>query len=215
MKSFSEHDDSGKRKVGRPLSFDRDAALEKAMLAFWAHGYETTSVADLTEAMGITAPSLYAAFGDKKRLFLEAVRLYAGDMGAVASAIDAAPNSLEAARTVLSGAAITFTGENTPPGCLLASSTATGPEASRDVREVIAGYRNDLRDLFVSRIGRDIDEGALPPDLDATAPANLVIATMQGLSVLARDGAGREELQAVVVLALKAWPEIRGDQATV
>ena len=67
------------RKIGRPLSFDRNVALRQAMLTFWRYGYETTSVSDLTTAMGITAPSLYTAFGDKKQLFLEAVRLYAGE----------------------------------------------------------------------------------------------------------------------------------------
>ena len=76
------------RKIGRPLSFDRDTALEKAMLTFWRHGYETSSIVDLTTAMGVTAPSLYSAFGDKKRLFLEAVKRYAGDPKAMAERID-------------------------------------------------------------------------------------------------------------------------------
>jgi AcrR family transcriptional regulator len=67
---------NGRRRLGRPLSFDREAALEKAMLAFWRHGYEGTSLAELTAAMEVTPPSVYAAFGDKKHLFLEAVDLY-------------------------------------------------------------------------------------------------------------------------------------------
>jgi AcrR family transcriptional regulator len=195
-----------RRKTGRPLSFDRGAALEKAMLAFWAHGYETTSIGDLTQAMGISAPSLYTAFGDKKRLFLEAAQLYAGDMDAVASAIDAAPSSLDATRTILEGAVVTFTGENTPPGCLLASSTATGSAAAADVRKAIAGYRRQLRDLLAKRIGRDRADGLLPPDANAAALADLVIAVMQGLSVMARDGGDRAALQAVVDAALEAWP---------
>jgi AcrR family transcriptional regulator len=74
-----KHSSSSPRKIGRPLSFDRDAVLEKAMRAFWESGYETTSISDLTAAMGVTAPSIYAAFGDKKGLFLEALRRYAGD----------------------------------------------------------------------------------------------------------------------------------------
>ena len=76
-----------RRKTGRPLSFDREAALEQAMLTFWRHGYETTSIVDLTTAMGVTAPSLYAAFGDKQRLFLEAVRRYAGDPELIAEGL--------------------------------------------------------------------------------------------------------------------------------
>ena len=195
-----------RRKTGRPLSFDRGIALEKAMLAFWAHGYETTSIGDLTKAMGITAPSLYTAFGDKRRLFLEAARLYAGDMDAVASAIDAAPSSLDAARSILKGAVVIFTGNDTPAGCLLASSTATGSAAAADVREAVAGYRRDLRDLLVARIERDRADGLLQPDTRAVALADLVIAVMQGLSVMARDGAERAALHAVVDAALHAWP---------
>ena len=200
-----------RRKTGRPLSFDRGAALEKAMLVFWAHGYETTSIGDLTKAMGITAPSLYTAFGDKRRLFLEAAQLYAGDMFAVGSAIDTAPSSLEAARSILEGAVVTFTGNDTPPGCLLASSTATGSAAAADVREAVAGYRRDLRDLLAKRIERDRVDGLLPADTDAVALAELVIAVIQGLSVMARDGADRASLQAVMDAALQAWPALRCD----
>ena len=197
-----------RRKIGRPLSFDRGAALEKAMLAFWAHGYETTSIGDLTKAMGITAPSLYTAFGDKRQLFLEVVQLYASDMDAVGSAIDAAPSSLEAARSILEGAVVTFTGDDTPPGCLLASSTATGSAAAADVREAVAAYRRDLRDRLAARIERDRADGLLPLYAN-DALADLVVAVMQGLSVMARDGADRASLHAVVDAALQAWPAFR------
>lgn len=115
---YSSIADPSRRKIGRPLSFDREAALEQAMLTFWRHGYETTSIVDLTTAMGVTAPSLYAAFGDKKRLFLEAARRYAGDQEAAARAIDDAPSARDAARAMLMGAAVTYTGDATPPGCL-------------------------------------------------------------------------------------------------
>ena len=206
MKHPSHPATEARRKTGRPLSFDRGIALEKAMLAFWAHGYETTSIGDLTKAMGITAPSLYTAFGDKRRLFLEAARLYAGDMDAVGSAIDAAPSSLEAARSILEGAVVTFTGDDTPAGCLLGSSTATGSAAAAHVREAVAGYRRDLRDLLMARIERDRADGLLQPDTSAVALADLVIAVMQGLSVMARDGAERAALNAVVDAALHAWP---------
>ena len=134
-----------------------------------------------------------------------------GDMDAVATAIDVAPNSLEAARTILEGAVVTFTGEHTPPGCLLASSTATGTAAAADVREAVAAYRRELRDFLAERIERDMAEGLLPQDIEAAALANLVISVMQGLSVMARDGADRSALQAVVDAALNAWP--RADRA--
>ncbi len=101
---------ASRRKKGRPLSFDRDAALEKAMLTFWRYGYETTSIVDLTTAMGVSAHSLYTAFGNKKQLFLEAVRLYAGDLEAMGRAINSAPTSRQAAHELLTGAAIAYTG---------------------------------------------------------------------------------------------------------
>ena len=193
-------------KSGRPLSFDRDAVLEKAMLAFWRHGYETTSISDLIREMGINAPSLYAAFGDKKTLFLEAVRLYAGDTNAVRQAIGAAPSSYDAARSVLANSVDTFTGADTPPGCLLASSTATGSAASEDVRAAVAAYRRELRNSLQARIERDIGEGCMADDVDPAALANLVVALLQGLSAMARDGADRATLEGVADLTMQAWP---------
>jgi AcrR family transcriptional regulator len=144
------------RKTGRPLSFDRAIALEQAMLTFWRHGYETTSIADLTTAMGITPPSLYTAFGDKKRLFLEAVQLYAGDPEAMAQTIADAPSAYDAARDMLIGAATAFTDEATPPGCLLASATASGSAASADVQRAVADIRQAIAARLRGRIARDI-----------------------------------------------------------
>lgn len=176
------------------------------MLAFWRNGYETTSIADLTAAMGITAPSLYAAFGDKKQLFLEAIRLYAGDPKAMADGIDAAPSAFEAARALTTAAACTYTGEETPSGCLMASATASGSAASADVQRTVADIRLAIQRRLRARIDRDIQEKRLPPDADATALSGLVMAVMQGMSVLARDGAGRSALLGIASAALQAWP---------
>ncbi len=194
------------RTRGRPLSFDRSVALRQAMLTFWRHGYETTSITDLTAAMGVTTPSLYTAFGDKKRLFLEAARLYAGDPEAMAEAIAAAPSAVEAARALMTDAAIAYTGEETPRGCLLASATASGSAASIDVQAAVAEVRRRLRHALLERIERDITTAALPPDTDAEALAGLVLIVMQGMSVLARDGVTRAVLLASVEAALRAWP---------
>lgn len=198
-------DEPARRKGGRPRSFDRDAALERAMLLFWRHGYETTSISDLTEAMGITAPSLYTAFGDKRRLFLEAASRYAGDP-AGGSAIDDAPSAYDAARSMLHGTVVTFTGHDTPPGCLLASATASGSAGSADVQAVIAGYRQRIRDRLHARIERDMASGVLPEDTDAAALAGLVVTVVQGLSTLARDGASRDTLSRIADASLRAWP---------
>jgi AcrR family transcriptional regulator len=194
------------RKTGRPRSFDRDSALEQAMLAFWRHGYETTSIAELTSAMGITPPSLYTAFGDKKRLFVEAVKLYAGDQEAMARSIADAPSAYQAAKDMLIGAAKAFTAQATPSGCLLASATASGSAASADVQRAVADIRQGIAAMLRSRIERDIKTGALPERTDSVGLAGLVIAVIQGMSVLARDGANRAALLCVVDAMLGGWP---------
>ncbi len=195
-----------RRRTGRPLSFDRGVALERAMHAFWRHGYETTSIADLTAAMGVSTPSLYAAFGDKERLFLEAVRLYAGDAEAMRQAIDGAATARDAARDMLAAAATAYTGEDTPRGCLLASATASGSPASAGVRHAVAGIRATIAAQLHARIERDAAAGLLPPATDAAALSGLVMAVVQGLSTLARDGATRASLLAIADAALHAWP---------
>ncbi len=194
------------RRTGRPLSFDRDAALRQAMLIFWQHGYETTSVADLTAAMGISTPSLYTAFGDKKRLFLEAMRLYAGDPDDMARAIRDAPTAYQAAHDVMAAAATTYTGEATPKGCLLASAAASGSAAAADVQDAVATVRRGIEHCLRARIERDIEDGVLPPGAQAAPLAGLILAVTQGMSVLARDGASRASLLAIVEAALQAWP---------
>jgi AcrR family transcriptional regulator len=195
-----------RRKTGRPLSFDRDAALEQAMLTFWRHGYETTSIVDLTTAMGVTAPSLYTAFGDKKRLFLEAASRYAGDPEVMARAIDGAPSAHDAARDMLTAAAIAYTGDATPKGCLLASATASCSAASADVQTAIADIRRAIAGRLRARVDRDIAAGVLPPETDAAAWVGLVMAVTQGMSTLARDGTPRASLLAIVEIALQGWP---------
>lgn len=180
--------------------------MRQAMLTFWRHGYETTSVADLTAAMGISAPSLYTAYGDKKQLFLEAMRLYAGDPDDMARMIFDAPTAYQAAHDLMTAAAITYTGEATPKGCLLASATASGSAASADVQDAVADVRRTIEGRLRMRIERDIEDGVLPPGTQAAALAGLVLAVTQGMSVRARDGTSRASLLAIVEAALRAWP---------
>ena len=196
-----------RRKTGRPLSFDRETALEQAMLAFWRHGYETTSVADLTAAMGISAPSLYAAFGDKRRLFLEAMHRYAGDPADLERRLAAARTARDAVHDMLVSAAMAFTGEATPRGCLLASATASGSDASADVRLEVSGVRRRIAACVVARIDRDIAAGLLPGSTDARAITDLVLAVVQGMSVLARDDVPRQRLLALAEQAILTWPD--------
>lgn len=206
MKTATASPSAAPRRKGRPLSFDRAAALEQAMFAFWRHGYETTSISTLTAAMGVTAPSLYAAFGDKKRLFLEAMHLYAGSPDDLIASLAAAPTAREGVERMLRGAADAFADPATPPGCLLASATASGSDDSADVRAAVAAVRGRIDAILRARIDRDIADGLLPPDTHVAGLAGMVIALIQGLSVLVRDGAGPDALDGIIDTALRAWP---------
>lgn len=195
------------RKTGRPLSFDRDAALREAMLAFWRSGYESTSIADLTAAMDLTPPSLYTAFGDKKRLFLEAMQLYAGSPEDFEARLSQAPTAQDAATAMLLSAADAFTDPSMPKGCLLASATATGSVKSADVIQAVAEIRERMRLQLQARIEADVARGMLPAQTDAHLLSITVIALIQGLSVLARDGHGRDVLRKIARTGTAAWPK--------
>jgi AcrR family transcriptional regulator len=193
------------RRRGRPRSFDRETALEKAMLAFWEHGYEATSVSDLTRAMGIGAPSLYAAFGDKRALFDEVVVEYGrryGCFGEVALAEE--PTARAAVERTLREAAAVYTAPGHPHGCLFvhAATNCTTPEVEASLRD----RRNAVIAAFENRIKADIAIGELPSGTNAAALARHTGAVIQGMSQQARDGASREELEALAEIAMAIWP---------
>ncbi len=193
-------------KKGRPLSFDREAALQKAMLLFWRYGYEATSLHDLTTVMGVTPPSIYTAFGDKKRLFLEAVNHYLSGPTTPWRIIDEAGTAKEAAVRLLTTAAIGFTGENTPPGCLLASAALSCSAEAADVQQHLADIRRDIEAHLRDRISQDIEKGEMAAETDADALAGLTMTVLQGMSTLARDGATRDKLMRVTAQAIFCWP---------
>ena len=201
MKSF----DTPSRKSGRPLSFDREDALEKAMLLFWASGYETTSISDLTLAMGVSPPSLYTAFGNKQQLFIEAMHRYVGDRAVFERSMVQAPTAREAVAEMLRGAALLYTGKTTPPGCLLASAAATGSQDAAEVRKAVAAERRSMREIIIRRIGVDVAKQILSSKTPASALADLILAITQGMSVLARDGADRDSLLRVAEAANGIW----------
>lgn len=203
-----------RRKTGRPLSFDRDSALEKAMLTFWETGYETTSISDLTTAMGVTAPSIYTAFGDKKQLFLEAMRRYTGDPNELEKAFARAPTARDAVAKMLEDAVMLYTGDATPRGCLLASAVATGSKGAADVREAAAQERRVIHAIIFRRIETDIEAGNLPQDTSPSVLADFALAVTQGLSVLARDGKDRDALLAVARASMTGWPRSTGCSQT-
>ncbi|MFI9807378.1 TetR/AcrR family transcriptional regulator [Streptomyces sp. NPDC052301] len=193
------------RTRGRPRSFDRATALEKALMAFWERGYEATSVSDLTRIMGIGAPSLYAAFGDKRTLFEEVVRVYGATHGAFTDrALAEEPTARAAVRRTLREAAAEYTDPAHPYGCLVvhAATNCTSPE----VEELLRDQRNANITALAARIRADVAAGLLPAGTDAAALARHTGAMIQGMSQQARDGASREELEAVAEIAMSIWP---------
>ncbi len=190
---------------GRPRSFDRGAALDKAMFAFWERGYEATSISDLTASLGISAPSLYAAFGDKRKLFDEVVVVYGGrygDFGAVALAEE--PTARAALGRILREAAEVYTDPAHPRGCMVISAAIN--TTSDEVAEALRVRREANLVAFESRIRAGVAAGELPAGTDTRALARYVGAVLQGMSQQSRDGAGRDELEAVAELAMRAWP---------
>ena len=176
------------------------------MLLFWRHGYEATSLAELTRAMGVTPPSIYAAYGDKKGLFRAAVQRYLTQPQTPVEVIAQAPTAEAAARTLIEGAAVAFTGTDTPAGCLLASSAIAVSAEADDVREELASIRRAIESALRDKIAAGIETGEVPAGADPTVLAAYVMTIIQGLSTLARDGATRPKLQQVARLALAAWP---------
>jgi TetR/AcrR family transcriptional regulator, copper-responsive repressor len=191
---------------GRPRSFDRDAALEAALQVFWEKGYEAASLSDLTEAMGINPPSLYAAFGDKEKLFLEAARKYAQARGSSCPYVDE-PTARGAIERLLTYMARDLTEASHPRGCMMMMAAATVTDTSPQLQKALADMRTGARDRLKERIKQGIAEGDVPAGADANALADFFSAVMTGMSMQARDGASRRSLLATVEQAMSIFPQ--------
>ncbi|MFJ4652630.1 TetR/AcrR family transcriptional regulator [Nocardia sp. NPDC088792] len=189
---------------GRPRSFDRESALDKALRLFWDRGFEATSISDLTKELGIGAPSLYAAFGDKVQLFNEAVETYGLRYGGfAATALAEEPTAREAITRTLHEAAREYTLPGRPPGCMVISAAVnTGNSA---VVQLLATLRKANVEAFEAAIRADVTAGILPAETDAPGLARYFGAVLQGMSQSSQDGATRAELEKVADLALRAW----------
>lgn len=193
------------RSRGRPRAFDREAALAQAMRLFWTKGYEATSVADLTAAMGIGAPSLYAAFGCKEALYVEALGHYGQSYeGLVWAGFMAAPTAREAIAALLfdSAAALTGCRADIPHGCMVALAAVDG-EAHPALCDRLRTARGSTLERLTARLARGVSEGELPAGLDGNSLARFIQTVQGGMSLLARDGVGRVELEAVAEVALQ------------
>lgn len=192
--------------AGRPRSFDRAAALKSAMAVFWQRGYEGTALSDLTAAMGISAPSLYAAFDCKENLFREAIRLYQDVEGAaVKRAMDAAPDARAMVEAMLRTNIGHYTDPAKPPGCMIVLAATLGTPENSPVREHLSALRRSAVADLKRRLERHRAAGRLPEGADTTALAEFYSTVLQGLSIQARDGASRRALDRIAAAAMAAW----------
>jgi AcrR family transcriptional regulator len=192
---------------GRPRTFDPDTALRQALDLFWERGYEGTSLNDLAQAMGIASASIYACFGSKQDLFRKVMALYATTSGEPPRrALREQPTARAAVHAMLRATADEITRPDTPHYCMLVLAAPTGAVENHAVREFLADRRRDQHTTIKDRLVRGVTDGDLtPPPASLDAIARYYTTVVQGLSVQARDGATRAELEAVITCAMAAW----------
>src|SRR5882724_11025454 len=179
--------------MGRPREFDVDKALDLALQVFWRKGYEGASMADLTETMGITKPSLYSAFGNKEELFRKALDRYVDGPGGYVQVALAKPTARAVLEHLLYGAADAVTDPDHPPGCLAVQGALSCGDAAESIKQEL-----------MSR--RAIAEDDLPAGSDAADLARYISAILQGMAVQAAGGTSREQLRKIAEMALRTWP---------
>jgi AcrR family transcriptional regulator len=182
-----------------------DQALDQALQVFWEKGYEGTSIADLTEAMGVNPPSLYAAFGNKEKLFKKALDRYETRRDEIFEEAFAAPTAREAIQRLLEDTAERARGWDGPLGCLMVQAAPLRRRECDGVRKISPGASGEGCS-FRKRLERGKMEGDLPKDVDLVGLARYLATVMQGMAVQAASGASRKELRAIAHTALRAWP---------
>jgi len=194
--------------MGRPREFDTDAALDNALQVFWRKGYEGASMADLTEAMGITKPSLYAAFGNKEELFRKALDRYVDGPGGYVQAALKRTTAREVVERLLSQSADAVTDPQNPPGCLAVQGALCCGDAAETIKQELVARRAKGEQDLRARFERAIAEGDLPGNADAADLARYVSAIIQGMAVQAASGTPREQLRRLADMAIRSWPPV-------
>jgi AcrR family transcriptional regulator len=179
------------------------------MEVFWERGYEGASVAELTEAIGIAAPSLYAAFGSKQNLFREAVALYDSREGSLTErALRSGPTARSSIEAMLRDNARMYADPETPSGCLVVLGATTWTPGNKAVRDYLAGLRRQTFEVGRARLERGVADGDVRADADISAIAAYYRTVLEGLSIQARDGATLETMNAIIDCAMAGWDRL-------
>lgn len=195
-----------KRPRGRPSAFDHEKALEKALKVFWSRGYEGASMAELTEAMGINRPSIYAAFGNKEELFRKALGKYlSGPVAYVAEAMSE-PTARQVVEKFLTKSAEFLSDKNHPHGCMIVQGALTCGQGSEQIQHELIAYRHGHEEALRQRFELAQTQSDLPGEINPSELAKYIATIHQGMSVQATSGATREQLLAIVRQVLKTWP---------
>lgn len=196
------------RGKGRPRGFDRNEALARALVLFWQRGFEPTSIAELCQAMKINPPSLYAAFGNKASLFMEAVRFYEKTYWeAPTRKFLAEVDVYRAVDDFFLEAASILVSPDLPRGCMLVLAAINVCADATEVTSAIRELRFATKDMFAERMQRGITDGQLPPYTDVFALAGAFNAFLEGLSIQARDGLSQTELEHMASCAVRILPD--------
>ncbi len=195
------------RRRGRPRLLDRNVGLEIATRLFWQHGYEGTSIADLTKAMGITPPSLYAAFGSKEELYQQALD-YNVEREAKCrlDALEGEMPARDALAFYLYNVAEGISDPTKPRGCMVSTAVLQHAEENESIAKAVAARREYSIQVMKARFDRAVIEGELAADTETDTLARFYAAVVQGMSAQACDGACTERLKRLADIALSAWP---------
>ncbi|EBB9541056.1 TetR family copper-responsive transcriptional repressor ComR [Salmonella enterica] len=199
-----------KKSRGRPKVFDREAALDKAMTLFWQHGYEATSLADLVEATGAKAPTLYAEFTNKEGLFRAVLDRYITRFASKHEAqLFCEEKSVESAlEDYFTEIAACFTSTDTPAGCIMINTSATLAASSRDIARTVKSRHAMQEQTLIQFLRQRQERGEIPAHCNPQALAEYINCILQGMSISAREGATFEQLMQITRTTLRIWPEL-------
>jgi AcrR family transcriptional regulator len=193
---------------GRPRAFDIDTALDKAVSVFWKHGFQGASLSDLTEAMGLSKPSIYAAYGDKKSLYLKALERYIGILGDHVKLLTDEPDGRIAVEIFLNSLTDMLTNPNLPGGCFIVTGTTDlgGSTIPDDVADALRFALQISENILNERLLQAQRDGQIPQSINPKDLAGLFSTLISGLAIQAKSGTSAEQLKRNIAMAMNIWP---------